>query len=105
MIYRDLQSFALFLGGEYEILSCILYFFCSLNINTLHSYFCLDCAIFVPILSREKACSNIWILREILLKTLLSYICTSGSVYLLDNATFFQQPINSAMLFRYGILL
>lgn len=38
---------------DVEILSCVLHFFCSLNINTLHSYFCLDYAIFVPNLSRE----------------------------------------------------
>ena len=52
-VYRFPASSRPCLGGEYEILSCVSHFFCSLNISILYLYFCPDCAIFVPNLSRE----------------------------------------------------
>ena len=103
----NLQVFRLLfglLGGEYEILSRVLYFFCSLNINILHYRFCLDCAIFVPNLSRERT-FNISILFEKIRQNLSSYICTSGMTCLLDNAPFLQQTIDGAMLFSDSVLL
>ncbi len=53
VVYRFPASSRPCLGGEYEILSCVSHFFCSLNISILYLYFCPDCAIFVPNLSRE----------------------------------------------------